>query len=242
MTNELFKRMALFGALLSWCGALLAIRCVSSGSFALAFLAWNLCLAAIPAIAAWFFARAAEKKLHAAVQLTWFAIWLVFLPNAPYVVTDFLHLAPAPPIPPWYDVALVASCAGTGLLLGYTSLADVQAVISRKFSIRLGWALAIAALLLSGFGIYLGRFLHWNSWDAVMNPLQLIFDTAQRLSDPLFRPQIIAVTLIYGITLVLGYIALRVLQPGAGQGGSHSSSKPSVRTDRLPTSGAERPL
>ena len=69
----------------------------------------------------------------------------MFLPNAPYLITDFVHLQERPPIPLWYDIALLASCAGTGLLFGYSSLADVQSTITRKFSPFFGWTLAFVA-------------------------------------------------------------------------------------------------
>jgi len=219
MTREPARRILLFSILLSWCIGLLLYRFAHSGSFAFAFLSWNLGLAAIPAVAAALFVRAAEKKQPGILQAALFVIWLAFLPNAPYIVTDLVHLVPGTAMPLWYDLAMLGSCAGTGLLLGYTSLADVQAVIAVKYSTRLGWVLAIAALLLSGFGIYLGRFLRWNSWDAFTNPGPLFRDIAQRLSDPLFYPQAIGVTLVFGITLLLGYIALRVLQPAFGPAG-----------------------
>lgn len=214
---ELRKRLLIFGALLGWCAVLLLGRFVRAQSFELAFMAWNLVLAAIPAIAAGFFARAAEKRAHVAIHAMWFALWLAFLPNAPYLLTDFQHLNHSPGIPRWYDIALFSACAGTGLLLGYTSLADVQAVISRRFSIRLGWVLAGAALFLSGFGIYLGRFLRWNSWDVLTKPVKITFDTARWLSNPQPLAEATGMTLIYGTTLLLGYIALRTLQPGIGR-------------------------
>ncbi len=214
MRSEFVRRVVVFGALFVWCGALVYGRIVIAQSYAFAFLGWNLLLAAIPAVAAWLFARAAEQHAHALLQVFWFAIWLVFLPNAPYVITDLVHLAPHSYIPLWYDLAMLASCAGTGLLLGYTSLADVQAVIARRFSARLGWGVAAAALLLSGFGIYLGRFLRWNSWDAVTRPLQLLADIGHQLTDPGSSLQALGVTLIYGAGLMLGYVALRTLRTG----------------------------
>ena len=212
-------RLLLFGMLLSWCAALLLFRFVRSGSFALRFLAWNLFLAAIPAVAAWFFARAMAKDSSRIEQVGLFVIWLVFLPNAPYIITDFVHLKARPGIPLWYDTALLISCAGTGLLLGYTSIADVQAAITRRFSAFVGWVLVIAAVLLSGFGIYLGRFLRWNSWDTVASPNQLFPEIADRLINPLSHPQAVGVTAVYGVGLFLGYVALRFWQPptlGAG--------------------------
>jgi len=207
------SRLLLFGMLLCWCGALLAFRFVRSGSLAYAFMAWNLFLAAIPAVAAWFFARAMARGSSLFERVGWFVIWLVFLPNAPYIITDFVHLSTRPGIPLWYDTALLISCAGTGLLLGYTSIADVQAAITRRFSTLMGWVLVIAAVLLSGFGIYLGRFLRWNSWDTLTSPSQLYPEIADRLINPLSHPQTIGVTVIYGVGLFLGYVALRFWQP-----------------------------
>jgi uncharacterized membrane protein len=213
------KRILIFGVLLGWCAILLLFRFFRSESFQFDFLAWNLFLAAVPAVAASLFAKTAENRGSGWVQVMWFTVWLMFLPNAPYILTDFMHLTTRPRIPLWYDVALLASCAGTGLLLGYSSLADVQAIIARRFSSLIAWGVTISALFLCGFGIYLGRFLRWNSWDALTNPLQLFSDVAERAADPLSYPQTIGVTVVYGIALLLGYVALRTLQAPAGAQG-----------------------
>ena len=135
------QKLLVFGTLLGWCAVLIGFRVVQSESVKYTFLSVNLILAAVPALAARMFVNAVEQRLLAG-QIAWFAVWLVFLPNAPYIVTDFMHIEELPPVPLWYDVALIASCAGTGLLLGYSSLADVQAVIARKVSVRAGWAVA----------------------------------------------------------------------------------------------------
>lgn len=217
MTNELAKRIVAFGMLLGWCSLLLVFRMHRAASFMFAFLEWNLFLAVIPAVAAWLLARAAARGAGAALQAFWFAVWLAFLPNAPYLLTDLIHLNPSPAVPLWFDLALLGSCGGTGLLLGYTSLADVQAVVARRFSARAGWAVAAGSLLLSGFGIYLGRFLRWNSWDAFTRPLQLLADIGRQLSDPGSSAQALTVTLIYGIGLLLGYVALRWLRTALWQ-------------------------
>src|SRR5678816_4708120 len=91
-----------------------------------------------------------------------FVLWLLFLPNAPYILTDILHLTRANEAPAWYDLALLLSCAGTGLLIGYLSLIDVQSIVARRFSSVVGWMFALVSLMLSGFAIYLCRFLRWN--------------------------------------------------------------------------------
>ncbi|HET9637142.1 MAG TPA: DUF1361 domain-containing protein [Gemmatimonadaceae bacterium] len=222
LTRGHAPRLLLFVMLLGWCGALLVFRFARTGSLALAFLAWNLFLAAIPAVAAWFFARAMGRNSSMVQRVGWFVVWLVFLPNAPYIITDFVHLTPQPRIPLWYDIALFVSCAGTGLLLGYTSIADVQFVIARKFSALVGWLLVFAAVVLSGFGIYLGRFLRWNSWDTVTNPRQLSVEIADRVMNPLSNPQTVGVTVVYGVGLFLGYVALRFWQPATISGNERS--------------------
>lgn len=206
-------RLLLFVMLLCWCGALLVFRFVRTGSLDLAFMAWNLFLAAVPAVAAWFFARSMGKNSSQIERVGWFVVWLVFLPNAPYIITDFVHLTTHPRIPLWYDIALFVSCAGTGLLLGYTSIADVQFVIARRFSPLVGWMMVVAAVLLSGFGIYLGRFLRWNSWDTLTSPRRLTLEIADRVMNPLSNPQTVGVTVVYGVGLFLGYVALRFWQP-----------------------------
>ena len=201
------KRAVVFFVLLAWCGFLLAGRVWRSHHLTYAFLAWNLFLAVIPAVAGAFVLTTRAT----AARLMWAVVWLLFLPNAPYIVTDFVHLVPRPPIPLWYDVALLLSCAGTGLLLGYSSVADVQDAVTRRFGAAAGWLTAIAALLLSGFGVYLGRFLRWNSWDPIANPAELLNRLGGYGLNPLSHPRTVAVTFVYGVCFALGYAALHVI-------------------------------
>ncbi len=194
----MLQRTAAFVLLLAWCAALLTVRVWRAGSLMYLFLAWNLFLAAIPAFAA---ARLQYEKASWR-QAGWLALWLAFLPNAPYIVTDFVHLRARPPVPLWFDIALLISCAATGLLLGYASVADVQRFIARKFGEATAWLCAASALVLSGAGIYLGRFLRWNSWDILANPIAIVLS---------IQPRVLSVTLVYGFGLVVGYLAFRTL-------------------------------
>jgi uncharacterized membrane protein len=201
------KRLLTFAALLAWCGALLVLRAARAQNTAFFFLVWNLFLAAIPFAAAEVFARA---KWHVA-RWPAFAVWLLFLPNAPYIVTDFIHLRARPPVPLWYDVLLLISCAGAGLLLGYGSVMLVQRAIARRWGVRTGWAVAVGSILLSAFGIYLGRFLRFNSWEALTDPMPLFSDISVHLMNPMDHPKAFAVTILYGVALVLGYLGIHVL-------------------------------
>jgi len=105
---------------------------------------------------------------------------------------------------------MLITCSGTGLLLGYLSLIDVHGVIARRFGPSFGWSLAVFSLGLTGFAIYLGRFLRWNSWDLLTSPQRLLH-IANGLLHPTDHIQMLSVTVVFGTMLVLGYIAIRVL-------------------------------
>jgi uncharacterized membrane protein len=210
------SRYAILVAVLpAWCFALVALRFLRSGQPAFRFLVWNLALALVPVVAAGMLVRAERRHAHPLVRLGWFTLWLLFLPNAPYIVTDFVHLHPRPPIALWYDIALIVSFAGTGLILCYASMADVQGVVSRRFGTAAGWAAAVLAMLLSGFGIYLGRFLRWNSWDTLVRPGEIAAQVLQRALAPPIASRGLLVTLVYGTGLALGYAAARRIAPHA---------------------------
>jgi len=211
------KRWIVPAALSLWCVLLVVLRVGRSGTVSYVFLVWNLWLAWIPWLAGQAFRSASRRRVPAARQLGWLALWILFLPNAPYITTDLLHLTPRPWVPLWYDLALLLSCAGTGLLLGYLSLLDVQGAVEERFGRVKGWAVAAGSLFLSGFGIYLGRFLRWNSWDVLADPAGLVHDIAVRLLEPTAHPRTYGVTLIFGGGLLLGYAALRSLVAPSGR-------------------------
>src|SRR5215207_6649469 len=206
------KRLILVSTLLFWCTCMVAVRIDKTGSGYYRFLLTNLFLACVPL----FFSTALRVinrlRFHWAMMAPLAVLWLLFLPNAPYILTDILHLTRSADAPLWYDLALLLSCSGTGLLLGYLSLVDVQEIVARRFSPIVGWVFALVSLVLSGFAIYLGRFLRWNSWDVLFTPT-LVLQIAGALMNPLAHLKPLSVTLVFGIILVLGYISLRMLLP-----------------------------
>lgn len=135
------------------------------------FLVWNLCLAWIP----WQISRQLGK---AGPLMFWagFVVWLLFLPNAPYLVTDLIHLRHRAPIPLWYDALVFFLFAVAGWVLGSYSLAQMDRNLRQR--LRPAWTNTLmgAAILLSGLGVYIGRFRRWNSWDALLRPDDLLAD------------------------------------------------------------------
>ncbi len=205
-----FKRIVVVSMLLFWCVAMIAVRIDQTGSGYYRFLIFNLFLAGMPLFFSTVLRLASHLRFHWIIQLSLLCLWLLFLPNAPYILTDIIHLARVSHAPIWYDLALLLSCAGTGLLLGYLSLIDVQGIVVRRFGSAWGWIFALVSLVLSGFAIYLGRFLRWNSWDVLIEPTRVLGIIGGML-QPWAHLRAIGVTLVFGGILALGYITMRTL-------------------------------
>lgn len=193
--------------------AMLAARIWYSGQITYVFLQWNLFLAWVPlfsALALWSLQRS-QRWGASIVSLLAFLCWLAFFPNAPYIVTDFLHLTERNGVPLWYDLLLIFSFAWNGLVVGFTSLWIVQTVIAERWGQRLSWLIVLGTLAVSGFGVYLGRFLRWNSWDVLLNPHSLAADIFHHLTDPFAHPRTVVVTVLFSSFLILAYLTLNLL-------------------------------
>lgn len=184
------------------------VRAEYSGSGRYGFLIWNLFLAWIPFLISYFTytIKLNQKSLYVAIPVAAF-FWLIFFPNAPYILTDFQHLAIASPeLPVWYDVIMLIWFAFTGLLLGVVSLFLMQEVIRREFGRWPGWAFVAVVVGLSSVGIYVGRFLRWNSWDIFSNPTGMARYTIESAQDPSL--QSIGFIGLFGAFFLFLYITL----------------------------------
>ena len=204
------KRFIVVSMLLFWCAAMIAVRIDRTGSGYYRFLVTNLFLACVPLFLSTVLRVANHWEFPRMIQLALFGLWLLFLPNAPYILTDILHLTRASDAPAWYDLALLLSCSGTGLLVGYLSLIDVQGIVARSFGAACGWFFALVSLVLSGFAIYLGRFLRWNSWDVLVAPTRVL-EILAALTRPWAHARPLAVTVVFGVIFALGYLSVQIL-------------------------------
>ena len=165
-------------------------------------IAWNLVLAWVPfVIALIVYVRASSTSVPTLAGLS--ILWLLFFPNAPYIVTDLKYIGPDAGIPVLYDVLLFSAAAWTGLLLGLTSLYLMHGVARRFLGVVNAWAVVVGVLVLSSFGIYLGRVQRWNSWDVFTRPGALLGDAAQGLHA---RP--LALTVLFASFLLATYLVL----------------------------------
>jgi uncharacterized membrane protein len=133
-------------------------------------------------------------------------IWLVFFPNAPYMVTDFYHLDPRPPVPLWFDISLIAIFAFTGCFLAIASLRTMQLIVERFLGRIIGWLFALLTLSLGSLGVYLGRFSRFNSWDILLHPRMVLKDIIHNLLNPLDNLGFIGFTLMFTSILLVFYL------------------------------------
>jgi uncharacterized membrane protein len=193
------------------CAALVMARMSYTGKITFTFLSWNLILAWVPFVAASLLQDAHRRRKGLAVLLPLGLLWLVFYPNAPYIVTDFIHLNERRPVPLWFDIALLSSFAWTGLMLGFLSLYQVQTVLRDRTNALLGWIFVLTISVLSGFGVYVGRELRWNSWDVVVNPGELLADLWARITQPFVYPGSVGVSIVFGVFLFVAYLVIETL-------------------------------
>ena len=206
MSDRRLAILGSLGALSLFVVAMVAVRVAYTGSPHYGGLTWNLFLAWIPFLLALGVYDGYRRQARGAWLAAGAALWLLFFPNAPYLVTDFKHLRDFTEMPIWYDVVLLTASAWAGLLLGFTSLWLMQAVARRLVGTLNAWLFAFAVLALSSFGIYLGRFQRWNSWDVFVQPQALLADVAERLVHPAEHPRAVAVTVLFTSFLATAYL------------------------------------
>lgn len=189
---------------------LVAIRVYITGTISFLFLYWNIILAIFPLVVSIFLATL-EDKTNLSGWFFWslVIVWLLFFPNAPYIITDLFHLKQRN-FPYWYDLGVLMLFSWNGTVIGFLSLNYVQILINKRYNHRLGWVFALLAIFLGSFGIYLGRYLRWNSWDVITNPIDLMQDILIRMLHPYNHPKTVGVTLLFTILLSVMYITLNL--------------------------------
>nr|WP_321243005.1 DUF1361 domain-containing protein [uncultured Psychroserpens sp.] len=200
-----FKIISLLTVSMALSIVLLMIRMKLHQSFYLLFLVWNLFLAIIPfAITT---GLASPKKTPKLTLLFFFGIWLLFLPNAPYIVTDLLHLTRTDQSFLWLDILVIMSFAFNGLILFFLSLSDMEKLLKHHLKPKTLTLVMLSIFGLTAFGIYLGRFLRYNSWEIINNPLALFSDIFEIIVQPNIEAWIFTVT--FGSFLAISYWMLK---------------------------------
>ena len=169
------------------CLLFLLIRILESGTTTYYYMVVNLILAWIPLIISSITAKMLQthhKNQQRKIFFFCFLLWLVFFPNAPYMVTDIIHLELRDAIPIWFDVLLLESFALAGLFIGYVSLSQMVEIIQTYTNQKKTMILTTILLFITSVGVSLGRFLRFNSWDLVVAPSQIVIRMLSFFSSP----------------------------------------------------------
>lgn len=171
-------------------------------------LVWNLFLAWIPFILAYIAYALSWKRIFLYVAIPVFAfLWLIFFPNAPYILTDLQHLATeSNAAPVWFDVILLVWFSWTGMLLGLVSLYLMQEIVRRAFSRWVGWIFVLIMSGMSSIGIYLGRFVRWNSWDVLQEPSEVAISILGLVIEPSLR--LLVFTFLFTLFFLFIYLTM----------------------------------
>ena len=209
--------LAVFAALIlasATSTSLVAGRVVHTRRLAYVFLVYNLVLAWIPlglSVALQALEGLRPRAAARIASMLCLAAWLAFFPNAPYLMTDLLHLKVQGNRLLWLDLIALQAFAWTGLALGFVSLDLMQRVVARRVGRAASWLFAAAVMGLSAFGIYLGRFRRWNSWDVARDPLGLFSDVAHIVLHPFAHAHVVAFSAVLAAFLLTAYLVVQSL-------------------------------
>lgn len=179
---------------------ILSYRIIKTEELVFVFLVWNIFLAFIP----FWVSEYLKKQSLSIKQLPLFLIWLLFIPNSPYILTDLFHLKLRSGVPLWYDLTIILSFAVIGLILFFRSFIDITIWLKQWFNARqMKWIIPILFWLIA-FGLYLGRYLRYNSWD-IIHPIRL----AKSSIHVLFEKDTIGFTFIFTIFMWFIYTLLK---------------------------------
>jgi uncharacterized membrane protein len=188
------------------CFFLFTIRFIQTGELLGFGLIWNLFLAWVPLFFALLARRYAKVQKDISSHLS-IVFWLLFFPNAPYIITDLVHLNHLTASLWWFDSLGIFMAAMTGLILGIYSLSIIHHLLEKYWGNFKAWCMILTCIFLSGFGIYLGRFSRFNSWDLFTHPVFLLRSSAHEALNPLA----IKLTLVFTLVLSVLYVSFRLL-------------------------------
>lgn len=199
-------------------------RCLISGTGGFLFLNWNLFLAGLPLL----FSRLLiyNERITPAKLFFLLPMWLLFFPNAPYILTDLFHLGNTKTMPKWFDLILILMFAWAGLFAGFKSLQDIQRMLMKFVSKRISVLIVIALLFSAAFGVYIGRFERWNSWDLLTHPFSVAGDVIEKFIHPFSHLRTWGVTLMLGTLLNVIWFSIVLMQQGSQLNGSQFTAVP----------------
>jgi uncharacterized membrane protein len=207
-TNEILL-LSIFSLI---CLSFSIFRTVYTDTNVFLFLNWNLFLAFIPWALTTVAISVPKLQNNRVVVTVTLLIWVLFFPNALYILTDLFHLGLKSSMPVWFDLVLILTFSWTGLLYGFFSLWDIEILLRKKMNPNLVIIISIVFLFVASFGIYVGRYLRWNSWDIIKAPLELFCDISNEIVNPVENQRAWGMTLFMGIFLNMIYWTFKLIK------------------------------
>lgn len=188
---------------------LVFVRVAVTGERTYLFMIWNLFLATIPyVISKWMNER--PRIFSQGLRLiAVFALWIVFIPNTFYIITDLFHLEPKNNWPLWYDLTLLMSFSWCGLIMGVLSVRHMEKALMFHFRRRTELSFVYPLMWLNAYGVYIGRYLRYNTWDIVCNPFSLIYDIGSMIFHPLRYGAAWLMIFFFSVMMTLMYLTIK---------------------------------
>ncbi len=188
---------------------LVLMRVTYTNSLMYLFLAWNLFLAYLPYALTNWMTRSPDRWRSRWRFMVAVAGWLLFIPNSFYIITDLFHLGSYYAVPLWFDLALILSFAWNGLILGIVSVRQMEKLVAMHFPSLNEWAFICPVMWLNALGVYIGRYLRFNSWDVITDPFQLMADISAMLVHPLQYRYAWGMVACFSVFMTLMYMTLK---------------------------------
>jgi len=191
--------------------SLLAIRIVNTGRLSYGFLAWNLFLAFVPYFISEWLGSHPQMLISRIKLLSLVFTWILFMPNSFYILTDLFHLNNMSKGDSWYDLTLILSFAWNGILFGILSIHKMEILLKKATGTFVSGFIICVVMWLNAFGIYIGRFLRFNSWDIFVNPLSLISEIVNIIVNPFDYRYVWAMSFCFAIFMTILYYTTKRL-------------------------------
>lgn len=202
ITNEMWRILTALAASSAISLLFLVGRMRAFNSYQYWFMVWNLLLAWLPLVFVWAWLLYIRKhRILSLWSIILLLLWLGFLPNSFYIITDFIHLRQATRATVLYDVAMLGSFTANGMFLGFVSLALVHTQLLKRIKRDYAHAIIGGVLLLCSLAIYLGRYLRWNTWDVLVNPAGIFFSVSGQFSQGFVQTALVSTTITFFVLL-----------------------------------------
>jgi uncharacterized membrane protein len=186
----------------------IVIRIIFTGGLSKVFLVWNLFLAWIPIILIYFTSEKTKKVWLPIILI----LWIMFFPNTPYLITDLKHLNHSLPfIEYWLDLFILSITSLLGFLLTVFAIFQIKNKLSYFIPKKLTSIFIIFIIIVSGFGVFLGRFERLNSWHIITNTKEVFNTTINVLKTIVNEPKNLIFVLLFSLTIGFLYLIVNLV-------------------------------